>query len=251
MKLIIIFSSLFLLGCTKSSTQETIKSATTSLMKYGKVAGYKTTLHYIHFNQNQFHIELADQPNGPASLWQDAKSAAQAHGAVAAINAGFFNPEGKPIVLCIDDGKKTGYLNTSSLGSGALIIPKDKKPILTRRVNFSTYRNPQHLLQSGPFLVEKGNVISVKASDVRPRAFIAWDGKEQWVIGHIKNITMQDMATWLGSSPIDGFSLVHALNLDGGRSCQFYIDEEVAGEETQITTLLNRKVRNFLVVKAK
>ncbi len=220
-------------------------------MRYETLEGYQTTLHFIRFNQKQFHIEVADQPNGPGSLWEDAKSAAASHDAVAAINAGFFSPEGKPVTLCIDHGKKTGYLNKSSLGSGALIVQKNKKPILTRRANISKFSKPEHLLQSGPFLVEKGKAISVKPSTVRPRAFIAWDGKEQWVIGHIKNIKMEDMATWLSTSPIENFNLIHALNLDGGRSCQFYISEKIAGEETQITTLLNRKVRNFLVVKPK
>jgi len=256
MKPFLILSPLLLFSCTKPAQSSPPHSQKPILKQskpidYGKLEKYNTRLHFVSFNTTDYQIEVADQPKGPGSLWKDAKAAAHAQNALVAINAGFFSPEGKPVGLCIDDSKKTGYLNTSSLGSGALIVQPNLKTFLPRRKNSPSYKNPLHMLQSGPFLVDHGKVINVKTREARPRSFIAWDGKDNWVIGHIEHITMANMATWLATSPFPNFKLEYALNLDGGRSCEFYLHKDITGKEKQISTLLNRKVRNFIVVKKK
>ena len=178
------------------------------------------------------------------------KAAAKANAGLAAINAGFFTPEGKPLGVCIDSGKKTGYYNKTSLGSGAYVFNAAKQLQIIRRAKINQQLKASELLQAGPFLVENGKAISsLKASESRPRSFIAWDGKTGWLIGHVESITMKDLATMLQSVKLGGFKIQSALNLDGGRSCQFFVSAEVNGSDKQVSAFMNRKVRNFLVLK--
>lgn len=207
------------------------------------------TLHYVTFDSRLYDIEVADQPNGPGSLWKDAKSAAKAHGALVAINAGFFTPEGKPLGLCIDDGLKSGFFNQSSLGAGALQVTKQGEAEIIRRSKINT-KNAQHLLQAGPFLREKGRSIShLSEKEARPRSFIAWDGKNGWMLGYVEKITLKDLGHYLKSLDIPGFKIETVLNLDGGRSSQLYVSKHMGGREKQVQPFMNRKVRNFILVK--
>ena len=258
MKPLLWLTPLCLFACTKAPDQlgsegiETSSTSSTSTaIEYQEISVASSTLHCATFSAKHFNIELADQAKGPGSQWIDAKAAAQAHQGVLAINAGFFTPEGKPLGLCIDNQSKSGYINKTSLGSGAFVVPKIGPPLLIRRSKIDFFSDAKELLQSGPFLVESGKTIAVKASESRPRSFIAWDGKDQWMIGYVSSITMPDLATFLGSSKIANFNVHTALNLDGGRSSQIYFSDQVSPKEKQLSSLMNRKVRNFIVVKKK
>jgi len=256
MKSLLLLTSLSVLSCGKSphlsrssSSSNAAENALTIQYNTQKIAG--TTFHLVHFNSQSFSIEVADQPKGPGTIWADAKALADAKNAEVVINAGFFTPEGKPLGICIDQGRKTGYLNASSLGSGAFAHDSKGKLQLIRRKQISTLKSPKFLLQSGPFLVENHQAIKVKESEARPRSFIAWDGENKWLIGYVDSITMPDLTKALAEFDSSLIKIKSALNLDGGRSSQLYLADTVKGGNKQLNPLFNRKVRNFIYVKKK
>ena len=75
-------------------------------------------MHLVAYDDRDMTLRVADQPNGPGSRWITARDAAATYGGVAAINGGFFTPEGKPLGLLIETGTRRGHLNKSSLGTG-------------------------------------------------------------------------------------------------------------------------------------
>lgn len=229
---------------SSTSTQDSVKDA-----KSGVVSKNGVMIHYVIFDDREYSIEVADQPQGPGSKWQDAKSAAQAHSACIAINAGFFDPKGKPVGWCVDDQQKTGYNNKTALGVGAVQVSKKGTHLIVHREKIDV-KSAQHLLQAGPFLRKNYKVNAKLASyEARPRSFIAWDGAYTWMIGYAESATLYSLSKALDKVQIEGFKMKTALNLDGGRSSQFYLSSEVAENEKQVQSFMNRKVRNFLVVK--
>ena len=73
----------------------------------------------ITFDSRDYRLVVVDQADGPGSAYADAAAAARARDGVAAINAGFFTPEGEPLGLVMASGKSSGSWNSaSSLGSG-------------------------------------------------------------------------------------------------------------------------------------
>ena len=74
--------------------------------RYHRATVQGITLHAVSFDARSHRLRLLDQPNGPGTLWADAQTAAKSVQGLAAINAGFFTPEGKPLGVMISDGKK-------------------------------------------------------------------------------------------------------------------------------------------------
>ena len=78
------------------------------------------TFEGVAFDSRDHRLIVADQASGPGSRFADSAAAARAAGGIAAVNAGFFTPEGDPLGLVVSAGKISGSWNTaSSLGSGA------------------------------------------------------------------------------------------------------------------------------------
>jgi hypothetical protein len=101
-------------------------------------------------------MRVLDQPNGPGTQWTHVQAAAESVSGLAAINAGFFTPQGKPLGVVIANGKKAGSNNPSSLGAGVWYEAHGKTAIIRReRCNF----NAPHLMQAGPFLAEKSSAV--------------------------------------------------------------------------------------------
>ena len=77
-----------------------------------RVGGISFTL--LSFDDRNCDITIADKDSGLNTEWQTAAVAGSAHNAIAAINGGFFTPEGKPLGLVIENGKVFGAWNDSS-----------------------------------------------------------------------------------------------------------------------------------------
>lgn len=207
-------------------------------------------VHFVLFDQRAYYLDVADQESGPGSRWTNAQHVAQEYNGLAAINAGFFTPEGKPLGLVKDGGIKRGYLNRSSLGSGIYFYHPNNGGQIIRRAKLKN-QDSQELLQAGPFLVENGKFIAdLKKSKPRPRSFLAHDGKNHWLIGYAENLSMHDLATLLSSPKLTPLAIDTALNLDGGRSSQLYISSKITKSSAkQVSSFMPRKVRNFLILK--
>ena len=211
------------------------------------------TISAVYYDDRKFQLQVADQPKGCGSIWLDAKSAGLSRNAVAAINAGFFTPEGKPLGLLVESGIKRGYLNQSSLGAGLYTSTLSGSSITRRDSNSSSdlINRAIHLLQAGPILIDHG-IATKGLSDqsYRPRSFIAWDGNHHWMLGHIETATLSGaaQALVLAKHPAVKFKPMIALNLDGGRSSDLWVGAQVTNGNRSHRTFLNKVVRNYLVL---
>ena len=220
-------------------------------LAYHSVLSQGITISAVYFDDRKFRLTVADQADGCGSQWLDAKSAALSCDGYAAINGGFFTPEGKPLGLLVASGIKRGSLNNSSLGAGIFISSKNKSAIVRREhyASSSVTNNAENLLQAGPMLVEHGKAtIGLSDHNERPRSFIAWDGKHHWAIGHIDSSTLAAAAKALSESSLNGFKASTVLNLDGGRSSDLWAGPRVPSGPKTHRSFLNKPVRNYLVI---
>ena len=211
-------------------------------------------MHLVSFDDRDYSLQVADQPGGTGSRWTTAKQAGIARGAVAAINGGFFTPEGKPLGMLIESGKKRGHINRSSLGAGIYLTDSTRSAIIRREVYQKSSENwrVRHLLQTGPMLAENKRPVSgLSKNNRRPRSFIAWDGKHHWTIGYAESCSLDKLSQALANRTPGGFEISVAVNLDGGRSSDLWVGTNVPGGNKSHRGFFNKPVRNYLVLKSR
>ncbi|NNC89646.1 MAG: hypothetical protein HKN82_14420 [Akkermansiaceae bacterium] len=208
------------------------------------------TISYLVFDDRRCEIAVADKSAGLNSEWQTAAVAAADHDAIAAINGGFFTPEGKPLGLVVENGNLYGAWNgSSSLTSGVLIVTAARSG-LARREKWSPRRPAEHLLQAGPLLLDAGKAVGGLSKDPeRPRSFIAWDGGHHWVIAYVRSASLAGLAAGLATQPIPEMRLRTALNLDGGSSSDLWISPAVRGGPVSTRQFWNKPVRNYVIIR--
>lgn len=199
----------------------------------------------VAFDSRRHRLAIADQEGGPGSRWADAEAAAKELGGLAAVNAGFFTPEGEPLGLVVSGGKRSGSVNrASSLGAGMYI--GGSSPALRRRESGT---GGSEVLQSGPFLVENGRAISgLSQESSTARTVIGWDGGSGWFIARTGGCSLADLGKALAGAKISGVKAHTVLNLDGGRSSDLWVAPSVAGGPISQRPFWNKPVRNFLVL---
>jgi len=211
-------------------------------------------LSLVSFDDRDYQLQVADQKNGPATHWRDAHAAARVTGGVAAINGGFFTPEGKPLGSLITHGNRRGAINRSSLGSGIFLSSAQNSAIVRRETYLKTstsWGSIQHLLQTGPMLAENKSAISgLSKKNQRTRSFIAWDGQHHWAIGYAEPCSLNALSHALAGKSPAGFTIQSAVNLDGGRSADLWVGPKVHDGNHTHRGFLNKPVRNFLVITA-
>ena len=208
------------------------------------------TFEGVSFDSRTHRLRVLDQADGPGSHWADAAAAATSSGGIAAINAGFFTPEGAPLGKVVTNRESRGGWNrSSSLGSGVWLESADGTPSILRREAASPNLKARELLQAGPMLVEQGNsVAGLDSSKSAVRTLILWDGGQQWWIGRTSPCSLAALAAATRNGRPGGWPVHHALNLDGGRSADLWVSAAVDGGPLTRRSILNRPVRNFLVL---
>ena len=213
------------------------------------------TFEGVAFDSRNHQLAVVDQPNGPGSQFADATAAANARGGIAAINAGFFTPEGTPLGLVISGGKISGTWNTaSSLGSGVWFENPSGNLSIARREKLgrASASSMHELIQAGPLLIENGQPISgLEATKTSARIFILWDGSTRWWIGRASPCTLSALGRALAVGSPAGWKIHQALNFDGGRSADLFVSANVSGGPFVSRPVWNRPVRNFLVLVAR
>lgn len=209
------------------------------------------TFEGVAFDSRRNPLIVVDQPLGPGSTIPDAAAAASLKGGIAAVNAGFFTPEGTPLGRVVATGNASGAWNSaSSLGSGVWASGPSGS-FITRREKLGkppASRFP-NLLQAGPMLVENGQTVpGLDPIKSTVRTFLLWDGGTRWWMGRASACTLAELGTTLGTAGPASWKPVHALNLDGGRSSDLWISQSLAGGPLVRRPPWNRPVRNFLVL---
>ena len=197
----------------------------------------------ITFDRRDYFLKVIDQKGGPGSQFDSAKDAGS--GGLAAINGGFFNPDGSPLGLVITGGEARGAFNSASfLGTGIL---DGKNVTLSTRTN---YKRSSELLQTGPRLVWAGETLTGLSSDnERPRSLMIWDGENHFGLVHADSATLKGLSNNLKSQPLPGFDIKYAVNLDGGTSCDLWVSGSVSGGGFSKNSFLRKKARNYLALR--
>jgi hypothetical protein len=205
----------------------------------------------VSFDSRDHRLEVIDQPLGPGSTFLTARDAAAAHDALAALNAGFFTPEGKPLGLVVTAGKRSGAWNSaSSLGSGIFAESATGHLSLSRRSAASAVADARELLQAGPLLVENGRTVAgLDREKPAVRSLLITDGGYRWWIGKTSLCTLAALGDALASSSPTAWPARTALNLDGGRSTDLFVSSKIPGGPIHRRGMLNRPVRNFLILR--
>jgi hypothetical protein len=206
----------------------------------------------VAFDSCGHRLVVVEQQGAPGSKFADAEKAARAVGGIAAVNGGFFTPEGEPLGLVVANGERFGAWNSaSSLGSGVWHADGAGRSVISRRETLgrSGAAAMHELLQAGPLLVENGHAVGgLDAEKTSARTMILWDGGSRWWIGRSSPAPLAQVALTLAGSPVPGWPVRHALNLDGGRSSDLWISGKVNGGPVSIRPPWNKPVRNFLVL---
>ncbi len=206
----------------------------------------------LAFDSRTHNLQVIDNENGPGSGARNSKSAAKSKSAIAAINGGFFTPEGKPLGLVYEQGRKYGELSNSSLGAGIYVHgTASRLPAILPRSTWQQLSSPSpaHLLQSGPFLLKNGKTVSgLSITRPRERSFLLWDGNIGWALAHSSSTSLASLSKALAAQPITGFHIHHALNLDGGSSSDLWVSSSVKGGPVSTRHLWNKNVRNYLAL---
>ena len=209
----------------------------------------------VAFDARSHRLVVADQSDGPGSRFPHAASAGQSQGGLAAVNAGFFTPEGAPLGLVVTSGNPAGSWNSvSSLGSGVWHEDAAGRSAITRRENLgrSAAGGMRELIQAGPMLVENGRAVSgLEAAKSSARTLILWDGANRWWLGRTSPCSLASLGAAISTGQPAGWPVRHALNLDGGRSSDLWISESVPGGPVSRRPAWNRPVRNFLLLKSR
>jgi hypothetical protein len=207
----------------------------------------------VEFDARSHRLTVVDQAQGPGSLYLSSQDVAQKHSALLAINAGFFTPEGAPLGLLVSNGKRAGAWNfSSSLGSGVFAETSDGQLLIRRRSENRSTAGISELIQAGPLLVENGRGIQgLDAEKQALRSIILTDGGRRWWIGKASLCSLSVLGNALVASSPCSWPVRHALNLDGGRSTDFFVSLRISGGPLNRRTFLNRPVRNFLILKAR
>ena len=202
-----------------------------------------TTFTAVTFDRRNYFLKVIDQKEGPGTEFARAEFAGQ--GSLAAINGGFFNPDGSPLGLVITDGQSRGAFNSHSfLGTG---IIDGENTILSHR---KSYQESSELVQSGPRLVwDQERLTGLSKSKERPRSFVIWDGNNHFGIGHADRATLQGLANNLQAQPFEGFHIKYAINLDGGTSCDLWVSNQIPGGGFNKSSLFRKKARNYLALR--
>ena len=197
----------------------------------------------VTFDRRNYFLKVIDQKEGPGTEFARAEFAGQ--GSLAAINGGFFNPDGSPLGLVITDGQSRGAFNSHSfLGTG---IIDGENTILSHR---KSYQKSSELVQSGPRLVwDQERLTGLSKSKERPRSFVIWDGNDHFGIGYADRATLQGLANNLQVQPFEGFHIKYAINLDGGTSCDLWVSNQIPGGGFTKNSLFRKKARNYLALR--
>jgi len=209
----------------------------------------KRRLQLVFFEARFFTLKVIDQGAATQPVHENISAAMKSSFCLAGCNGGFFHPDFRPLGLMIADGVRTNKFESSKLLSG-LVIADGSGLRLQRRSEFRDHRGITSLLQAGPFLVDRGEVVRGLSSEpARRRTFLVWDGAPgragRWAMGTSSALSLAELGEVLADRDvITEFVPQRALNLDGGSSTGLYFDRGAGRKDFEVNPY--KRVRNFL-----
>ncbi len=161
---------------------------------------------------------------GQSKLIQDWRLALP--GALAIVNASFFDTSNNPIGLLAVDGTVMGQ-SIPRADTGMFQVQDNV--VKVRSLYLEPYNNAERFEQAAqgfPVLMVRGQVATAFNPDVAAvsarRTVIAQDtkGRILFIVTPFASATLADMAHWLG---ISGLDINTAVNMDGGKSTSLYL----------------------------
>jgi uncharacterized protein YigE (DUF2233 family) len=169
----------------------------------------------IDLNQNKFASVTAKTlglKNASADQF------AQYSQALIGINGGFFDREFNPLGLRVNNKEIINPIKPISWWS--VFYVKDNKAYITHTNHFYHDNQIDFAVQSGPRLLIKGRIPSLKPGIADRTALgITADGKVIILVSTNAAMTTDELAHLLKAAPL---SCTDAINLDGGSSSQLY-----------------------------
>ncbi len=142
-------------------------------------------------------------------------------GALAVINAAYFDERGHPVGALVSGGRQIQAVNRrgwawAAIASGRLVLGEAAAPLPA---------GTTEAVQAGPLLVMNGKARTLTSPRVARRSFVGQDAQGRIVIGATTGaVTLGELARLLARSPADGGAgLAAAINLDGGSSSQLHV----------------------------
>jgi hypothetical protein len=176
-------------------------------------------LHLLKVDLKKFKIHPIQAPDLKAPLLS-VKTMVQKSGALAAINANFFDTRNQPLGLVLEDGKLQNPPHDVSWYA-AFLVKGDRAQIA--KIRNKTVEGYEQGVQAGPRLVVSGSPPKLKVES-SPKSAVGIDSK-----GHVVfvvsegSVEINRLAKFLAqSAKTGGAGLFQALNLDGGSSTQFF-----------------------------
>lgn len=211
--------------------------------------GRRFSVHLALFSSRAFRLEVLDLGTAPGPDEPTLAEAFRSRGCVAGVNGGFFHPDGQPLGLVIAGGQRINRLERARLLSG--LVYNDSRGIhLVRWARFQEHPGIDALLQSGPYLVERGQPVRGLSEDAfSRRTFIATDWRGRWLFGVTPDaISLAELAAALASpGALTPWPIDRALNLDGGSSSGFFFARGPGDEP--VARMPGKRVRNLLGIR--
>lgn len=160
------------------------------------------------------------QAGDPLSLssWRDNLT-----GAVAMINANFFDPDYNVLGLLVADGVTYGFPYTDR--GGWLSVQNGQVSVRSNTVQPYQGEQVEQMVQAFPMLVLNGESIFTNGQGDRPtrRTVIAQDTQGRIIVMVTPSLgmTLVDLSAYL---PTTDMNIVNAFNLDGGGSTMMFIN---------------------------
>jgi len=163
--------------------------------------------------------------------------------ALLSINGGFFDHEFNPLGLRINNRKQENPLKRISWWG--IFYVKDDKPYITNVNHFDHDSDIEFAVQSGPRLLIKGKIPSLKVGSADRSALgITADGRVIILVSTNSAMSTKELADMMKAPPL---SCTDAINLDGGSSSQLFAHMN----SFQLNVHGFSNVSDAIVVKAK
>ncbi len=172
-------------------------------------------IHLIALHPKQFELRVV-RAQDHGQVLGEAEFFRSSVGALAAVNAGYFDPQYKPLGLLVSASKTLSRLRKVDHGVFAVA---HQQASLQHAKTYTAPADLEFAIECGPRLVVAGEPLHFKPGSDR-RVAIGTNGSGQVVIAATEGVlSLAEWAQWL-ARPVTtgGAGLSDALNLDGGSS---------------------------------